>query len=180
VDLAVGVDGAVPGRYIAAVQRGLVVVLIFAACSAAPQSQHYPFVHMETTGLTTAVLVNGERVTIAWDPASNSEALASLDALRPETFLAVATYGSALQVVGTLAPELRRTVAEPRGAASEAYRSFVLQDWYVVAPFQRFEPAGGDPLAGMVAGALAGHLVAEDFMPLADGRRVDPSLHERR
>ena len=134
---------------------------------------------METTGLTTAVLVDGERVTIAWDPASNREALASLDALTPETLLAVATYGRGLHVVGTLAPEVRQTVAEPRGAASEAYRSFVLQDWYVVVPFQRFVPADGDPLAGMVAGPLTGHLVADDFMPLADGRRVDPGLHER-
>lgn len=134
---------------------------------------------METTGLTTAVLVDGERVTIAWDPASDREALASLDALTPETLLAVATYGRGLRVVGTLAPDVRQTVGAPHGAASETYRSFVLRDWYVVVPFQRFVPAGGDPLGGLVPGPLALHLGADDFVPLADGARVEPGRHER-
>lgn len=158
-------------------RRGLAIVVLIAGCGAPPRA--YPFVHMETTGLTTAVLVDGERVTIAWDPASDARALASLDALRSETFLDVATRGSALRVVGVLAPEMRQTTAVAQGAASEPYRSFVLHDWYVVVPFVRFVPASEDPLAGMVAGPLAEHLEAGDFEPSPGGARPDPRRHER-
>lgn len=93
--------------------------LLATGCGAAPtpggEPRSYPLLHMETTGLTTAIRVDGRPVTIAWDPASDPQALAELDALNPDTFLALTTttHGGALQVIGILSPEIKWTSGGP-------------------------------------------------------------------
>ncbi|MBZ5709264.1 hypothetical protein [Nannocystis pusilla] len=158
------------------------VWLLATACDAAPtprgEPRSYPLIHMETTGLTTALHVDGKSVTIAWDPASNEQALAELDALQPETFLGL-TRGRALHVVGSLSPEIHQTPSGPGRPTSEPYHSFTLHDWYVVPPFRRLVPASDDPLDGMVPGPLVEQLSLEDFRALPDGRALDPRAHER-
>lgn len=157
--------------------------LLAAGCGVVPtpggEPHSYPLIHMETTGITTAIRIDGKPVTIAWDPASDQQALTELDALKPDTFLALTTQGDGLQIVGTLSPELRWTLSGPGRPASEPYRSFTLHGWYVVSPFRRFVPAGDDPLDGKMPGPLAERLTPDDFTPLPDGHTVDPRTHQR-
>lgn len=98
----------------------------------------YGFLHRETTGITSFVIVGDKDIPIQFRSDSNPAALDSLYDLRPEVFLPNAN-GIQLEVTGILHSTKLYT---PRGEnlpQSEVYQEFTLQNWYILTPFQEIE-----------------------------------------
>ncbi len=134
--------------------RVIVLALaLVAGCHRAPRGpeREYRFVHLETTGLTTAILVPGSdrppgraallrAVTIEFSKDSDPDAVRSLAALAANVLqLNAPAEGESegIVIVGVLDPEVRHTAGGPGRAQSEAYQEFRLSRWYLRAPFQR-------------------------------------------
>jgi hypothetical protein len=142
----------------------LLTCLLFASCHRAPErhglEREYPFVHYETTGVTSAVLmgpsaldagaVGRQEAAILFAADSNPDAMQSLHALDARVFLPN-TGGDGIVVVGVLDDVVRWTPSAPDMAQSEPYREFHLSRWYLRAPFIRWTrettPDDTDPRA---------------------------------
>jgi hypothetical protein len=100
-----------------------------------PKVKTYGFVHWETTGITSYVIVNGKEKPILFSPDSDPLAMRSFDALNPRILLPN-TDGKKLFLMGQYFSEPKHTRSCPGCAGSEEYREFKLVDWYIIAPFK--------------------------------------------
>ena len=100
-----------------------------------PQVKTYGFLHMETTGITSYVIVNGKRKPILFRSDSDPLAIKSFDALSSRITLPN-TDGKKLFVIGQYFSEPRHTRSCPECATAEEYREFRLVDWYIITPFK--------------------------------------------
>lgn len=109
------------------------------------------FVHLETTGVTSGILIPGTArrpgqpagfpdVAIAFAKDSNADALQALESLDWRVLALNAPAereGDGMVLTGVLNPEVRHTPAGPAMADSEPYREFRLSRWCLRAPFMR-------------------------------------------
>ena len=160
-------------RYDGSVRRTapLAALLLLLGChSAAIPQREYGFVHMETTGLTSGLLIPGATrapgrpasspdVMIVFSRDSEPDALEALGGLDATVLLPNAD-GVGLVVVGTLDPALRHTPSGPGRAMSEPYQEFRMARWYLRAPFLR---RGGEQPPANARVERAEGLRPEDF-----------------
>lgn len=110
------------------------------------QLREYRFVHMETTGITSFVVVAGSEIAIEFSKESDPEAVQGLYSLRGEVLFPNARQdreNEGIVLVGALDPEIRHTPTTPAGAkylmpTSEPYQELRLVGWYLRAPFPRY------------------------------------------
>jgi hypothetical protein len=95
----------------------------------------YGFVHWETTGITSGIVVNRKQIPIQFAADSDALALRAFLALKWEVLAPNAT-GRSIIVVGQLGLEPKFTPKCDQCATSEEYREFKLADWYIVTPFK--------------------------------------------
>jgi len=100
-----------------------------------PQVKTYGFLHMETTGITSYLIVNGKKKPILFRPDSDPLAMKSFDALNARIILPNSD-GKKLFLIGQYFSEPRRTRSCPECATAEEYREFKLVDWYIITPFK--------------------------------------------
>lgn len=100
-----------------------------------PKVKTYGFVHEETTGITSFVIISGKKMPIEFHKDSDRLAVNSLYALNWKIFLPN-TSGKKLFLIGQYFPEPRHTRVCRGCADSEEYREFKLLDWYIIAPFK--------------------------------------------
>lgn len=138
--------------------RGLLGIGGFlTACHAGPETaaqhdpQAYGYVVLDTTGLSEGIVLGHHAATERRAPdvyvqlRGDPEKLATLRALRWEV-LSPSANGRSMFIVGTLLDEVHHTPSDPTRAPSEAYREFVLTDWYLTAPFWAVQlPSGWVP-----------------------------------
>lgn len=101
---------------------------------AAPEVATYGFVHHETTGINSYVILNGTEKPIQLRSDSDSMALNALKALKWQVFLPNAN-GQKLFLIGQYFAESKRTPDCERCPKSEEYHEFKLVDWYLTTPF---------------------------------------------
>ena len=100
-----------------------------------PEVKTYGFLHMETTGITSYVIINGKEKPIMFRPDSDPLAMKSFDALNSRIILPN-TDGKKLFLIGQYFSEPRHTRSCPECATAEEYREFRLVDWYIITPFK--------------------------------------------
>jgi len=100
-----------------------------------PKVKTYGFLHMETTGITSYVIINGKEKPIMFRPDSDPLAMKSFDALNARIILPN-TDGKKLFLIGQYFSEPRHTRSCPECATAEEYREFRLVDWYIITPFK--------------------------------------------
>jgi|SRR6266542_2898164 len=100
-----------------------------------PRVKTYGFVHMETTGITSYLIVNGKEKPILFSPDSDPLAMRSFNALNSRILFPNAD-GKKLFLIGQYFAEPKHTRSCPQCAGSEEYREFKLIDWYIIAPFK--------------------------------------------
>lgn len=102
---------------------------------AEPKIGTYGFVHHETTGITTSVIVNSIERRIKFHPDSDPIAIKSLMALTWKVLLPNCD-GKKLFLVGQYFTASKRTSKCDRCPGVEEYREFKLLDWYIITPFK--------------------------------------------
>lgn len=122
------------------------------------QVREYRFVHMETTGLTSGILVPGfvpppdrpegfPDVSILFSEDSDRGAVLALHALDGKIFMpnsdGVQKDGG-IVLVGVLDPEVRMSPSGPGMADSQPYQAFRLLGWHLRAPFPRWKSGMDD------------------------------------
>jgi hypothetical protein len=110
---------------------------------ASARDGEFGFVHRETTGITSAIWVDGKEIAIQFDVSSNAVAKGALDTLDGRLLIANGD-GTSIIVEGYLDPTTSRT---PHGAdlpSSEEYHWFQLRGWHMRTPFQ--DPVWSDEL----------------------------------
>jgi hypothetical protein len=144
--------------------------LLLLSCGTTVPEREYGFVHLETTGLTSGLIVPGASrpanafagypdVMIVFSPDSDREAVDALEQLAAEVLIPNAR-GAGLVVVGTLNPTPCQTQTGPGRPEAETYREFRLSRWFLRAPFLRQRRQGlGEPPAV----ELIDRLRPEDF-----------------
>jgi hypothetical protein len=100
-----------------------------------PRVKTYGFVHVETTGITSYVIVNGKEKPILFRPDSDPLAMKSFNALNSRIRLPN-TDGKKLFLIGQYFSEPKHTRICRECAKAEAYREFRLVDWYIITPFK--------------------------------------------
>lgn len=100
----------------------------------APEAATYGFVHHETTGITSYVMLNGKKSPIQFHSDSDTVALNAFRALKPNVLLPNAN-GEKLFLTGQYFPESKRTPDCKTCPKSEEYHEFKLVDWYLTTPF---------------------------------------------
>ena len=95
----------------------------------------YGFVHHETTGITSHVMINGQERPIQFRSDSDPVALNALRALKWEVFLPNAN-GQKLFLIGQYFAEPKRTPSCERCPTAQEYHEFKLVDWYLPTPFK--------------------------------------------
>jgi len=100
-----------------------------------PKVKTYGFVHEETTGITSYVIIKGKRKPIQFRADSDPLAVNSLYALNPRISLPN-TDGKKLFLIGQYFSEPKHTRSCRGCADSEEYREFKLVDWYIITPFK--------------------------------------------
>lgn len=100
-----------------------------------PRIKTYGFLHSETTGITSYVIINGKKKPIQFRSDSDPLAMKSFDALHSRILLPN-TDGKKLFLIGQYFSAPKRTRSCPQCADSEEYREFKLVDWYIIAPFR--------------------------------------------
>lgn len=101
----------------------------------APEAATYGFLHQETTGITSYVILNGKESPIQFRSDSDPVALNAFKALKWQVFLPNAD-GQKLFVVGQYFAETKRTPVCKSCPESEEYHEFKLVDWYLTTPFK--------------------------------------------
>lgn len=142
--------------YDCTVHRPVVVaVLLLVGCHRPPQAggseREYRFVHLETTGLTSGILVPGSvrrpgqpegfpDVMIVLSKDSDHDAVQALNSLDYKVLQpngGARREGDGIVLVGVLDAKARHTPTGPGMAESEPYQEFHLSRWYLRAPFMR-------------------------------------------
>jgi len=100
-----------------------------------PRIKTYGFLHSETTGITSYVIINGKKKPILFHADSDPLAVKSLYALNSRIILPN-TDGRKLFLIGQYLAEPKRTRSCRQCAKSEEYREFKLVDWYIITPFK--------------------------------------------
>ncbi len=100
-----------------------------------PRIKTYGFLHSETTGITSYVIINGKAKPIQFRADSDPFAMKSFDALKPRISLPN-TDGKKLFLIGQYFSAPKHTHSCPQCADSEEYREFKLVDWFIIAPFK--------------------------------------------
>jgi hypothetical protein len=95
----------------------------------------YGFVHWETTGITSGIVVNRKQIPIQFGVDSDALALRAFFALKWEV-LAPNAAGRSIMVIGQLGTAPKFTPKCDHCAQSEQYREFRLIDWYITTPFK--------------------------------------------
>ena len=131
--------------------------------------REYTFIHHETTGITSHVILENVALedssqAIVFHPKSNARALRLLHALSVDIFLE-SSYESRIAVVGRLATVqcIQPFTKTPGETQTEAYREFILERWFLRAPFLEEELLGPDRLDEMAKVRARTHLEAKDF-----------------
>jgi hypothetical protein len=100
-----------------------------------PKIETYGFVHLETTGITSYVIIKDKKTPIQFRLDSDPLAVKSLNALKARVLLPNSD-GKKLFLVGQYFAEPKRTRGCPQCATIEEYREFRLVDWYILTPFK--------------------------------------------
>jgi hypothetical protein len=100
-----------------------------------PKVKTYGFVHLETTGITSYVIINGKEMPIQFRADSDPLAMKSLYALNSRILLPN-TDGKKLFLIGQYFAEPKHTRSCRQCATVEEYREFKLVDWYIITPFK--------------------------------------------
>jgi hypothetical protein len=100
-----------------------------------PNVKTYGFMHSETTGITSYVIINGKKKPILFRADSDPLAVKSLYALNSRISLPN-TDGKKLFLIGQYFSEPKHTRSCPQCADSEEYCEFKLVDWYIITPFK--------------------------------------------
>jgi hypothetical protein len=100
-----------------------------------PMIKTYGFLHEETTGITSYVVINGKAKPIQFRPDSDPLAMKSFDALKPRISLPN-TDGKKVFLIGQYFSAPKHTRSCPQCADSQEYREFKLVDWFIIAPFK--------------------------------------------
>jgi hypothetical protein len=100
-----------------------------------PKLETYAFVHHETTGITSFIIVNRKEKPIQFHADSDPLAVKSLNALGWRIFLPNAR-GKKLFLTRQYFPSPKHTPSCPQCPKSEEYREFKLVDWYITTPFR--------------------------------------------
>jgi hypothetical protein len=95
----------------------------------------YGFVHWETTGITSGIVMNRKKISIQFGADSDALALRALRALKWEV-LAPNANGRSIILIGHLDCKPKFTPKCDQCATSEEYREFRLIDWYITTPFK--------------------------------------------
>jgi len=95
----------------------------------------YGFVHWETTGITSGIVMNRKKISIQFGADSDALALRALRALKWEV-LAPNASGRSIFLIGHLDCKAKFTPTCDQCATSEEYREFRLIDWYITTPFK--------------------------------------------
>jgi hypothetical protein len=95
----------------------------------------YGFVHWETTGVTSGIVINGKKIPIQFGADSDALALRAFLALKWQV-LAPNANGRGIIVIGQLSRAPRFTPKCDQCATSEEFREFRLIDWYIRTPFK--------------------------------------------
>ena len=95
----------------------------------------YGFVHWETTGITSGLVVNRKRIPIQFRADSDALTLRAFLALKWEV-LAPNANGRSIILTGQLDREPKFTPKCDQCATSEEYREFRLISWYITTPFK--------------------------------------------
>lgn len=111
------------------------LVIWFLIVQAEPKVGTYGFVHEETTGITSSVIVNGIKRPIQFHPDSDPIAVKSLNALSGRIILPNSN-GKKMFLVGQYYTAPKYTPKCDRCPTVEEYREFKLIDWYIVTPFK--------------------------------------------
>jgi hypothetical protein len=93
----------------------------------APKVKTYGFVHLETTGITSYVIIDGKEMPIQFRADSDPLAVKSLNALNARILLPNSD-GKKLFLIGQYFAEPRHTPGCPGCATIEEYREFRLVD----------------------------------------------------
>ena len=100
-----------------------------------PKIETYGFVHHETTGITSFVIVNGVERPIRFHPDSDQIAVKALNAL-PWWILLPNCDGKRMFLVGQYFTTPKHTPKCDACPAVEEYREFKLINWYIITPFK--------------------------------------------
>lgn len=100
-----------------------------------PKIKTYGFVHHETTGISSYVIINGKEIPIRFRADSDSLAVKSLKALNWRIFLPNSD-GTKLFLIGQYFAQPKRTSSCEQCPEAEEYREFKLLDWYITTPFK--------------------------------------------
>jgi hypothetical protein len=100
-----------------------------------PRIKTYGFLHSETTGITSYVIINGKKKPIQFRPDSDPLAMKSFHALDSRILLPN-TDGKKLFLIGQYLSEPKHTRSCPQCADPEEYREFRLVAWYIIVPFK--------------------------------------------
>ena len=111
------------------------LMIWFLIVQAEPKVGTYGFVHHETTGITSSVIVNGVERRIQFHPDSDPIAVKSFNALSGKILLPNSN-GKKLFLVGQYYTAPKHTAKCDRCPTVEEYREFKLMDWYIVTPFK--------------------------------------------
>ena len=98
------------------------------------ESATFGLKHVQTTGITNFVQAGKRSFGTQFSTDSESLALRSLEALKPDVYLANCD-GNRLFVTGELDEHIRWTPAGENRPNSEPYRYFRLRSWYLAEPF---------------------------------------------
>jgi len=157
-------------RRAVAIASGVSTVILLAAAtvsadhrkpSVKPAGHPFGFLHKETTGIVSFLLVDGKETAIQFSRRSNRAAKNALFALKTDIFLPNTHDGKRLFVIGSLDPAVKHTPSAPNRAASEPYHEFTLQGWYIKTPFTEQRELPGDP--GRSQTILHKRLQRQDF-----------------
>jgi hypothetical protein len=100
-----------------------------------PKIERYGFAHHETTGITSAIIINGKEAPILFRSDSDPMALKALHALNWRVLLPNAD-GKNIFLIGQYFVEPKHTSKCEGCLQVEEYHEFKLVSWYITTPFK--------------------------------------------
>lgn len=100
-----------------------------------PKNKIYGFVHHETTGTSSYIVINGKQIPIRFRADSDLVAVRSLNALNWKIFLPNSD-GTKLFLIGQFFARPKHTSSCEGCSTVEEYREFRLVDWFIITPFE--------------------------------------------
>jgi len=116
----------------------LILSLIISSCALQDSSQipTFPYVFSESTGITSAIIINGKKINIKF---SNDSDLVALKALTSLEWFVLYPNGDGEHIFleGYLDNKIHWTPSSPTMAQAESYQEMKLVNWYIKTPFKR-------------------------------------------